>query len=62
MKKSYSYDLSGMNVGELTEFLQSLPKEYRDWPIYCCGNEEMYLNADVRHKYLVMDEQALFSL
>ncbi len=60
MEKNHSYDVGIMTVSEMIDFLQSLPKRYGDWPIYCCGSDECYLCINEDEQYIVLDEENLF--
>ena len=60
MRKNHSYDNGVMTVSEMVEFLQSLPKRYGDWPIYCCGSDECFWCFDEQEHYIIIDMEDLF--
>lgn len=61
MKKrdNYSIEVGVVTVSELVEILQSLPKRYGNWPIYCCGTDA-YLCVNEEERNIVIDMEDLF--
>ena len=60
MEKNHSYELGVLSVAELIDFLQSLPDQYRNWPIYFCGSDEFFLCGNEEDRYIVADMEDLF--
>ena len=59
MKKNYSIEVGVVTVTELIEILQSLPKRYRNWPVYCCGTDTFLCVSEEEH-HIVIDMEDLF--
>lgn len=59
-RKNRSVEIGILTVNEAIEMLQLLPDRYGDWPIYCCGSDEAYLNINEAEECIIVDDEELF--
>lgn len=59
MRENYAIEVGVVTVAELIKILQSLPKRYRNWPVYCCGTDT-FLCVNEEEHHIVIDMEDIF--